>query len=386
MNRAFSLHHLFAVLVAICMTSVVHAEPLVIPDPPQLAAKAWAMIDYQSGRLLASYNADERIEPASITKIMTSYIVMRELKAQRLLRDDTVTISANAWKQEGSRSFINVGSKIPVDTLVRGMIIQSGNDASVALAEKVAGSEELFAQMMNEQAKRLGMLQTNYMNPTGLPHPDHYATANDIVKLAQALIRDFPEDYKIYSQKEFMWNNIRQTNRNRLLWQDESVDGMKTGHTQSAGYCLVASAKRGDMRLITVLLGAESEKSRTQETQKLLNYGFRFFETHRLYAKEQPLANVRVWQGVDDTVSVGTSDAVYLTIPRGQYNQLKPVIEVNPQLTAPLKKGDRVGTIKVALSDNSLSSVPLIILNDVETGNFFKRALDQLRLLIQNTK
>jgi D-alanyl-D-alanine carboxypeptidase (penicillin-binding protein 5/6) len=235
---------------------------------------------------------------------------------------------------------------------------------------------------MNAQAKKLGMNQTNFMNATGLPHPNHYTTANDIIKLAVAFIRDFPEEYKIYSQKEFVWNKIKQTNRNRLLWQDESVDGMKTGHTQSAGYCLVASAKRGDMRLMTVLLGADSEKARAQETQKLLNYGFRFYETHRLYDPAQELTQVRVWRGALDQVAVGTELPIYLTIPRGHYEQLKPIMEIKPNVTAPLKKGDMVGTLTVKLAGEIVASEKLVVKTDVPTGNLFKQGLDQIRLLI----
>lgn len=358
------------------------AQPVVVPDPPQLAAKAWAMIDFDSGKLLAAYNADERIEPASITKVMTSYIVMREVKANRLNLNDSALISQNAWKQEGSRSFVNVGTQIPIDILIKGMIIQSGNDSSVALAEKIAGTEEAFVAQMNAQAKKLGMHQSNFMNATGLPDPNHYSTANDIIKLAKAFIHDFPEDYKIYAQKEFVWNKIKQNNRNRLLWQDESVDGMKTGHTQSAGYCLVASAKRGDMRLITVLLGTDSEKARAQETQKLLNYGFRFYETHRLYDPEQTLSQVRIWRGEADQVAIGTEGSIHLTIPRGNYERLKPVMEIKPHITAPLKKGDSVGTLTVKLDEETVASVKLVVKEDVPTGSLLKQGLDQIRLLM----
>lgn len=357
-------------------------DAMIVPDPPQLAAKAWILIDFDSGKVLAEHNSEERVEPASLTKIMTSYIVAQELANKRLSPTDTVTISSNAWKQEGSRSFINVGSQIPVDVLIHGMIIQSGNDAATALAEKVAGSSEVFAQLMNEHAKRLGMLHTHFVNPTGLPDPEHYTTAADMAKVAMAEIREFPEQYKIYAQKSYEWNGITQQNRNRLLWQDDSVDGMKTGHTNSAGYCLVASAKRGETRLVTVLLGAESEKARIQETQKLLNYGFRFYETHKLYDAEQNLQQAKVWLGDQNEVALGTQQALYLTIPRGQYDQLKPVIEYTPNLTAPIQKGQTIGTLKVMLNEQEIANAPLIALNDVAEGGFFKRALDQAKLLI----
>jgi len=364
-------------------TRLAFADTVVVPDPPQLAAKAWVLVDFDSGRILAEHNANNQVEPASLTKIMTGYIVFRELAANRLKMDELATISKTAWQQPGSRSFVNVGAQLPIDTLVRGMIIQSGNDSSVALAEKVAGSVEVFAQLMNDHAQKLGMTGTHFVNPTGLPDPAHYTTANDMVKVASAVIRNFPDYYKIYSQKEFVWNNIKQPNRNRLLWQDESVDGMKTGHTESAGYCLVASAKRGDMRLITVILGADSEKARAQETQKLLNYGFRFYETHKLYQANQELQKIHVWQGEKNDLAIGTADATYLTIPRSQYDNLKPVIEFQSEIIAPVSKGQTIGTLKVTLADKELAKIPLIALEDIPQGGFFKRAIDQAKLAIE---
>lgn len=372
---------LFVGVIA-CYSASGIADSVVVPDPPQLAAKSWIMVDYDSGRVLAESNSTMRVEPASLTKIMSSYIVSRELANKRLAMSDMVTISQEAWKQEGSRSFINVGAQVPVEVLVHGMIIQSGNDATVALAEKVAGSSEIFSQLMNEHAKRLGAKNTNFVNPTGLPHPDHYTTAEDMAKIAIAEIKEYPEIYKIYAKKEYTWNGIKQHNRNRLLWQDESVDGMKTGHTNSAGYCLVASAKRGDMRLVTVILGADSEKARIQETQKLLNYGFRFYETHQLYQANQALQQVRVWQGEADEVAIGTQQALHLTVPRGQYDKLKPVIEFQSDLVAPIQKGQTIGTLKVTLADKELANLPLVAMNDVSEGGFFKRAIDQAKLTI----
>ena len=372
---------LFVGVIA-CYSASGIADSVVVPDPPQLAAKSWIMVDYDSGRVLAESNSTMRVEPASLTKIMSSYIVSRELANKRLAMSDMVTISQEAWKQEGSRSFINVGAQVPVEVLVHGMIIQSGNDATVALAEKVAGSSEIFSQLMNEHAKRLGAKNTNFVNPTGLPHPDHYTTAEDMAKIAIAEIKEYPEIYKIYAKKEYTWNGIKQHNRNRLLWQDESVDGMKTGHTNSAGYCLVASAKRGDMRLVTVILGADSEKARIQETQKLLNYGFRFYETHQLYQANQALQQVRVWQGEADEVAIGTQQALHLTVPRGQYEKLKPVIEFQSDLVAPIQKGQTIGTLKVTLGDKELANLPLVAMNDVSEGGFFKRAIDQAKLTI----
>ena len=375
---------LLTVTLLLSSYSLASTDGIVVPDPPQLAAKAWVLVDFDSGRILAEHNANEHIEPASLTKIMTSYIIFHEINANRLKLDDMVTISKNAWQQPGSRSFVNVGSQLPVEILVKGMIIQSGNDSTVALAEKVAGNVEAFAQLMNEYAQKLGMNNTHFVNPTGLPDPTHLTTANDIVKMASAVIKSFPEEYKIYSQKEFVWNNIRQANRNRLLWQDESVDGMKTGHTESAGYCLVASAKRGGMRLVTVLLGAESEKTRAQETQKLLNYGFRFYETHKLYQANQELQKIHVWQGEKEGLAIGTADAVYLTIQRGQYDNLKPVIEFQSEVIAPVSKGQVVGTLKVSLTDKELANIPLIAQEDIPQGGFFKRVLDQIKLSIEH--
>ena len=375
---------LLTVTLLLSSYSLASTDGIVVPDPPQLAAKAWVLVDFDSGRILAEHNANEQIEPASLTKIMTSYIIFHEINANRLKLDDMVTISKNAWQQPGSRSFVNVGSQLPVEILVKGMIIQSGNDSTVALAEKVAGNVEAFAQLMNEYAQKLGMNNTHFVNPTGLPDPTHLTTANDIVKMASAVIKSFPEEYKIYSQKEFVWNNIRQANRNRLLWQDESVDGMKTGHTESAGYCLVASAKRGGMRLVTVLLGAESEKTRAQETQKLLNYGFRFYETHKLYQANQELQKIHVWQGEKEALAIGTSDAVYLTIQRGQYDNLKPVIEFQSEVIAPVSKGQVVGTLKISLADKELVNIPLIAQEDIPQGGFFKRVLDQIKLSIEH--
>jgi D-alanyl-D-alanine carboxypeptidase (penicillin-binding protein 5/6) len=385
LNTSLRLTASFSLITTLILSScsLAFADSIAVPDPPQLAAKAWVLVDFDSGRVLAEHNANEQVEPASLTKIMTGYIVFRELAANRLKMDELATISKNAWQQPGSRSFVNVGAQLPIDTLVHGMIIQSGNDSSVALAEKVAGSVEVFSQQMNEHAQKLGMTGTHFVNPTGLPDPAHYTTANDMVKVASAVIRNFPEYYKIYSQKEFVWNNIKQANRNRLLWQDESVDGMKTGHTESAGYCLVASAKRGDMRLISVILGTDSEKARAQESQKLLNYGFRFYETHKLYQANQELQKIHVWQGEKDDLAIGTADATYLTIPRGQYDNLKPVIEFQSEMIAPVSKGQTIGTLKVTLADKELAKIPLIALEDVAQGGFFKRAIDQAKLAIE---
>ncbi|HKK13923.1 MAG TPA: D-alanyl-D-alanine carboxypeptidase family protein, partial [Gammaproteobacteria bacterium] len=305
------------------------SSPLPVPKPPAIGAKGYILMDYHSDQILAQDNADKRMEPASITKLMTAYLVFQALESGQIHMDDKVHITKKAWRTPGSRMFVKVNTKVSVKDLLQGMITQSGNDATVALAQFVAGSEDTFAAMMNRQAKALGMNHTHFVNPTGLPDPNHYTTAHDIAKLARALIRDFPEYYKLYSEKKFTWNNITQYNRNKLLWRDPSVDGMKTGHTESAGYCLVASAKRKHMRLISVVLGTKSNEARADASQALLNYGFRFFETHKLYDAHKPLTHARVWKGADDKLSLGLAHTLYVTVPRGQYKDLDASMSVN---------------------------------------------------------
>ncbi|WP_200770543.1 D-alanyl-D-alanine carboxypeptidase family protein [Sulfurivirga caldicuralii] len=353
----------------------------IVPAPPSIAAKAYLLIDFDSGAVLAARDPDKRVEPASLTKMMTSYIVAHELDAGKIHLDDKVTISEKAWKMPGSKMFIEVGKKVPVRDLLKGMIVQSGNDATVALAEYVAGSEEVFAQLMNQYAQKLGMTHTHFVNATGLPDPNHYTTARDLAILARALIREFPNHYDWYKEKVFTYNGITQYNRNKLLWQDPSVDGIKTGHTQSAGYCLVASAKRDGMRLISVVLGTDSDRKRISESRKLLNYGFRFYETHPLYKANQRLTDHRVWEGATDTVAIGTPEDVYITIPRGEYKNVQPMMEIPKELHAPIQKGQQLGTLKVMLHDKVLVEKPLIALNDVQEGGFFKKLMDQVKLL-----
>lgn len=353
----------------------------IVPAPPTIAAKAYLLIDFDSGAVLAARDPDKRVEPASLTKMMTSYIVAHELDAGKIHLDDKVTISEKAWKMPGSKMFIEVGKKVPVRDLLKGMIVQSGNDATVALAEYVAGSEEVFAQLMNQYAQKLGMTHTHFVNATGLPDPNHYTTARDLAILARALIRDFPNHYDWYKEKVFTYNGITQYNRNKLLWQDPSVDGIKTGHTQSAGYCLVASAKRDGMRLISVVLGTDSDRKRISESRKLLNYGFRFYETHPLYKANQRLTDHKVWEGATDTVAIGTPEDVYITIPRGEYKNVQPMMEIPRELHAPIQKGQQLGTLKVMLHDKVLVEKPLIALNDVQEGGFFKKLMDQVKLL-----
>ena len=358
------------------------ATPHVIPSPPNVAAEAYLLIDFNSGHVLAEKRADERVEPASLTKIMTGFVVINELNNGNMSLDDMVTISQKAWKMPGSKMFIEVGKQVSVRDLMKGMVIQSGNDASVALAEHIAGSEEVFAQLMNKYAANLGMTGTNYVNATGLPHPDHYTTAHDLAILTKALITKFPEEYEWYSEKKFTFNNITQYNRNKLLWQDPTVDGLKTGHTESAGYCLVSSAKREDNRLISIVLGADSSKMRIQESQKLLNYGFRFFETHQLYQAEQRLNDVKVWEGSRDLVGVGLPQDLYITIPRGQYKNIKIETSVHPEIKAPLEKGQELGTLTITLGEKTIVEETLVALDQVEEGSFFKKVMDQLKLFI----
>lgn len=358
------------------------AAPL-IPAPPEIGAKAYILMDYQSGRVLAESNADLRLEPASLTKIMTAYVVFRELANGKLHLDDMVTVSAKAWKTEGSRMFAQVGAKIAVENLLKGMIIQSGNDASVALAEHVAGDEAVFAQMMNQNAQRLGMGSTHYKNSMGLPDPEHYTTARDLALLTHALIFEFPEYYKWHSIKEFSFNDIKQINRNRLLWRDSTVDGVKTGHTETAGYCLVTSALRDGMRLISVVLGTKSDNERANANQALLNYGFRFFETRPLYKANEKLAEARVWMGAETLVPAGLARDFAVTFPRGQYAKLKAGMQVANDTKAPVKLGDKLGQVKVDYNGETVAQADLVALKAVEEGGIFRRLFDRVVMMFK---
>ena len=340
-------------------------------------------MDIDSNALLAADGIEQRLEPASLTKIMTAYIVFRELRDGSIRLTDRVLVSEKAWKTPGSRMFIEVNKRVSVDDLLKGMIVQSGNDASVALAEHVAGSEEAFANLMNDQARRLGMKDTNFVNATGLPDPNHYTTPRDIVIVTQAMIREFPERYKMYSVREFTFNDIRQHNRNRLLWIDDSVDGVKTGHTDAAGYCLVASAKRDGMRLISVVMGTESEKARIRESQSLLNYGFRFYETHRLYGAGDRLTRTRVWFGATEDVSLGLAGDLFVTIPRRQYERLDARTEIRPDLRAPLEKGEQVGEVIVELDGEPVTRQPLVALASVPEGGIWRTVVDNVLMLLE---
>lgn len=366
--------------VVVCAASTVSAAPTVIPAMPELAAKSYVLMDAISGKVLVENNGDERLPPASLTKLMTAYIATKEIQNGQIAEQDMVTISENAWRTGGSRMFIDVGKQVSVDDLLHGIIIQSGNDASVALAEHIAGSEEAFSSMMNTAATRLQLDNTHFLNATGWPAEGHYSSAHDMAKLARAIIYEDPEHYAIYAQKEFLWNGIKQPNRNLLLWRDKTVDGLKTGHTDEAGYCLVASAVRDDMRLISVVFGASSEASRAAETQKLLTYGFRFFETKTFYNKGIELAESKVWKGEDSQVKVGLADDLTLTLPRGQVSKMAATMVLNESIVAPVKKGDRLGVVEVRLGDEVLHTADLVALQDVEQGGFFSRMIDAIRM------
>lgn len=374
---------IFALFSLALSLQTLYAAPLlsnVVPSAPGINAKAYLLMDYDSGYIITSDNADQRMEPASLTKMMSSYIISGEIDKGTIKLDDKVKISKKAWRMPGSRMFVKVGSEVTVRELLKGMIIQSGNDATVALAQHVAGSEDSFASMMNQTAKRLGMTSTHFANSTGLPNPDHYTTAHDLAILARALIRDFPDHYQWYSQRVFKYNHIKQRNRNDLLWRDDNVDGIKTGHTESAGYCLVASAKRNNMRLISVVLGTKTDKARASESLKLLTYGFRFFESHRLYKANEQLSTVRVWKGDAEQLPVGLKSNLFITIPRGQYKNLDANMNINAQITAPIKSGDVVGTVDVRLGDKVYAKQKLIALSDVNPGGFVHNLIDTIRL------
>ena len=368
-------------LLAIVTTaaSVAWAAPA-IPSPPQLAAKSYMLMDAASGKVLIESNSDERLPPASLTKLMTAYIATLEIQKGQISDSDMVTVSEKAWRTGGSRMFIQVNTQVSVDDLLHGIIIQSGNDASVAMAEHIAGSEEAFADMMNTTAQRLGMSNTHFMNATGLPDPEHYSSAHDMAKLARAIIYQDPAHYAIYAQKEFFWNNIKQPNRNLLLWRDKTVDGLKTGHTEEAGYCLVASAVRDGMRLISVVFGTDSEQARAAETQKLLTYGFRFFETRTFYQKGVELAQQQVWKGQQSQVKAGLAEDLTLTLPRGQLDKLQASMSFNDTLIAPISQGQVVGKVEVKLGEEVLHSADLVALEAVEEGGLFRRVWDSIRL------
>jgi D-alanyl-D-alanine carboxypeptidase (penicillin-binding protein 5/6) len=379
-----SLHKIFNLLIILCAlfsAAVVNAA-MPVPAAPEVAAKNYLLVDYASGMVLAEKGADDRIEPASITKMMSTYVVDKEIEAGRLSLDDLVTISEKAWRMGGSRMYVEVNSKVTVRELLKGIIIQSGNDATVALAEHIAGTEEAFVQLMNQYAAELGMDNTTFVNSTGWPDQEHLTTARDIAILATARISEFPENYSLYAEKEYTYNNIKQYNRNKLLWRDETVDGVKTGHTESAGYCLVASAERSGMRLISVVLGTDSEKARADVSQALLNYGFRFFESHILYTEGEALSRSRIWKGEFEEVPVGLAQDLAIVIPRGAYKDLDATMDIDNNIEAPIEQGQQLGVVNVSLDGELLESVPLVALEPVERGNLFRIAKDYILKLI----
>lgn len=375
----------FLTLLLLFVSFTALAAPLDLPmaPPPQLAAKAWLLLDTQSGQSLVEHNADQRVEPASLTKLMSAYLSFAALRQGRIKLTDTLPVSEKAWKAEGSRMFIEPNKPVTVAELLRGMIVQSGNDATIALAEAVGGSEAGFAAMMNKQAQRLGMSNTHFVNSTGLPDPQHYTTARDLARLAAAIVRDFPEFYPLYSIKEYTYNGITQANRNRLLWTDPTVDGLKTGYTQNAGYCLIASSHRGTRRLLSVVLGTDSDAARAMESQRLLNYGFQFFDSVRLYAKNQTVVNLKVWKGESNTIKTGFTRDIYLSLPRGQAKDIKATLTTRQPLLAPLVAGQQVGTVTLTLNGKPLAQYPLLALQSVGVANIFGRAWDGLRLLFK---
>ena len=379
-SRLFSL--LLYAFAGCCIALSANAQ-LPPPTAPAVEARAWLLLDFNSGQVLASHNASERFEPASLTKLMTAYLTFGALKQKSLKPDQVIPVSTRAWKSEGSRMFIEPNKPVIVEDLLRGMIVQSGNDASVALAEAIGGSEEVFAQMMNREAKRLGLANTSFTNATGLPNPQLYSSAQDLSQLVVALIRDFPEHYALYSQKEFRYNNITQANRNRLLWLDPTVDGVKTGFTDNAGYCLITSARRGERRLVSVVLGTASESARATESQKLLNWGFQFFDSVKLYARNQSVTQLRVWKGSSDMIKAGFTSDLYLALPKGQSDKIKASVESLQPLLAPVTPGQRVATLKLEIDGKPYRELPVVALEAVPVAGIFGRTWDSLRLLFK---
>jgi len=373
--------------VALLLSLVFLALPVVaalpLPPAPQLDARAWLLTDTDSGLPLAEKNADESVEPASLTKLMTAYLAFSAIKEGRLALDQTLPVSEKAWKAEGSRMFLDPRKPAKVEDLLKGMIVQSGNDACIVLAEAIAGSEEGFAAMMNAMARRLGMTGTHYLNSTGLPHPQHLTTARDLARLSSALIRTFPEFYKIYAMKEFAYSGIRQPNRNRLLFIDPSVDGVKTGHTDSAGYCLIASAKRDQRRLLSVVLGTHSDSARAMESQKLLNYGFQFFETVRLYPGNHAVSTMRLYKGDISEAKAGFLSDFYVTVPRGSGKRIQAQVISQQPLLAPLRRGQRIATLRLSVDGGHLADYPLVALENAAVAGLVGRTWDNVLLMFK---
>jgi len=372
-----------ALLILLCSLVLPARAALPVPPPPQIEARAWLLIDAASGLPLAEKSPDAKVEPASLTKLMTAYLAFSAIKEGRLKPDQELPVSEKAWRAEGSRMFLDPKKPARVDDLLKGMIVQSGNDACIVLAEAIAGSEESFAHLMNQMAKRLGMTGTHYVNATGLPDPQHYTTARDLSKLANVLIRDFPEQYKIYAMREFAYNGITQPNRNRLLFMDPSVDGVKTGHTESAGYCLIASAKREQRRLLSVVLGTGSDTARATESQKLLNYGFQFFETAKLYPANQAVTSLRIYKGKGSQVKAGFTGDFYVTVPRGAAKAIQAQLITQQPLLAPVKRGQKLGTLRLTANGQPVGDYPLLALEDIEVAGILGRGWDNILLMFK---
>ena len=390
--KTLSLHARATTMLAVLMLVLAAALPttgdaangLTATVPaPSIDAKSYILVDFRTGAVLAEKNADERVEPASLTKIMTVYAASHALKEGLIHLDDQVTISKKAWKMEGSRMFLEVGKTVSVDMLLNGIVIQSGNDASVALAEHVSGSEEVFVGLMNKHAQTLGMTNTSFSDATGLPDPNNYTTARDMAKLSAALIREFPDEYKRSSVKEFTFNGIHQHNRNRMLTRDATVDGIKTGHTESAGYCLISSAVREGMRVISAVMGTASDDARTESSYALINYGYRFFETKQLYEAKQVVAQPEVWGGAAETVSLGSTQPVWATLPRGRFKDVKAVAKLDEPIMAPVKAGQVLGKMVLNLDDHEITELPLAALSEVPEGSLFSRLYDDVRLMLK---
>lgn len=374
------------ILLLLCLVAApafAESPASLIPSPPALAAKAWVLLDWQTRQVLVSRNPDERVEPASLTKLMTAWLVFDAIRQKRLALDQTIPISEKAWKADGSRMFVEPRKPVTVDELLKGMVVQSGNDATIALAEAVGGSEEAFAELMNKQAARLGLTGSHFVNASGLPDPQHYSTARDLAILAASVIREFPDFFPLYSMREYRYNNITQYNRNRLLGTDPTVDGMKTGFHESAGYCLIATALRPPRRLVSVVLGTASDVARAQESQKLLNYGFQFYDTVRLYQKGQTVTSLPVYKGASNELKAGFTSDIALSLPRGAGERLKATIESMQPLLAPIAPGQRVGTLRVTLDDKPLGDYPVLALEAIGVANIFGRAWDSMRLMLK---
>jgi D-alanyl-D-alanine carboxypeptidase (penicillin-binding protein 5/6) len=372
------MKHIFSTsALLIALSSIASAVNIPVPEAPDINASAYILMDHNTGKVVAEKNADETKDPASITKLMTAYVVYAALERDDISLNDDVLISEKAWRAIGSRMFIEVNKRVNLDLLLQGLIVQSGNDASIALAEHIAGDEASFADLMNHTARQLGLSNTHFVNATGLTDSEHYTTARDIALLSSAIIRDFPKEYKRYKQKQFTYNGIKQYNRNKLLWRDATVDGLKTGHTEAAKFCLASSALRENMRLISVVLGAPSKEARATQSQSLLNYGFRFYKTNTLYTAGQQLIEKRVRFGVEKQVSLGVAEDILVTTARSHYKNIKPSIELASEIVAPISKGQVLGTVRIQLGDETLAEHPLVALQDIAEGSWWQKLMDR---------